>query len=78
VKEFSYELEGTDGAGTAFKVSGRFQANDGMSFQASITEAQRHAYEALTSGKTEYGKPGQGGCRGPYKFERILVETVKG
>jgi hypothetical protein len=79
VKRFRYELGGTDGAGKAFSVSGHFDAGDEeVSFQATITEAQRHAYLNLTGGQTEYGKPGQGACRGPYKFERILVETVKG
>jgi hypothetical protein len=79
VKSFRYELGGTDGAGKAFNVSGHFDAGDEeVSFQTTIVEAQRHAYRNLTGGQTEYGEPGQGACRGPYKLERILVETVKG
>lgn len=79
MKSFRYELGGTDGAGKAFAVAGDFvQGDEAVSFQQTITEAQRHAYLKLTDGKTEYGKPGEGACRGPYKFERILVEVVKG
>ena len=80
MKRFRYELGGTDGGGKAFAVSGHFDQGDEVaSFQATLAEAQRHAYLNLTAGgQTEYGKPGAGACRGPYKFERILVEVVKG
>ena len=79
MKRVRYELGGTGGDGTKFIVSGHFdQGDEAVSFQETISEAQRHAYLNLTGGKTEYGKPGEGGCRGPYKFERIMVEVVKG
>ena len=77
MKMFRYELGGTGGDGKAFAVSGHFdQGDEVVGFQATLAEAQRHAYLKLTGGDTEYGKPGQGGCRGPYTFERILVEVV--
>jgi hypothetical protein len=79
VKRWRYELGGTGGDGKPFSVSGHFdQGDESVSFQATLTEAQRHAYLNLTGGDTQYGKPGAGACRGPYKFERILVETVQG
>jgi hypothetical protein len=42
--------------------------------------AQRRACEAaflqLTSGAATFGKPGQGGCRGPYKVARFALEVA--
>lgn len=76
MKRWRYELGGLDGAGRQFKVDGTFDQGDEESFQQTITEAQRHAYLAMTGGKTEYGKPGAGACRGPYKFQRIVVEPA--
>lgn len=78
MKRWRYELAGLDGAGNELSVSGHFdQGDEAVSFQATLTEAQRHAYLTLTGGQTEYGKPGAGACRGPYQFTRLLVEAEK-
>lgn len=79
MKRVHWELGGRDGAGQPFKVEGCFdQGDEAVSFQETIKEAQRSAYIKLTGGATEYGKPGQGACRGPYRFELIHVEVVQG
>jgi hypothetical protein len=74
MKKFNYEMEGTDGAGQAFKVAGEVESRN---LPDAIVDAQRQAYQGLTSGNTSYGQPGVGGCKGPYSMERILVEVVK-
>jgi hypothetical protein len=74
MKKFSYEVSGTDGAGQAFKVAGEVECKG---LPEATVEAQRQTYQGLTSGKTSYGQPGVGGCKGPYSMERIFVEVVK-
>jgi hypothetical protein len=75
VKKFSYEVEGKDGAGQAFKVAGEVEA---PGLPDAVVEAQRQTYQGLTSGKTQYGQPGVGGCKGPYSMERIEVKVING
>ena len=39
-------------------------------------EAMGLSFRELTGGYATYGKPGEGGCRGPYKFKRMeIVQT---
>lgn len=77
MKRWRYEMTVRGGDGTEQKIAGMFdQGDEEASFQATLQEAQRHGYIALTGGQTEYGKPGTGGCRGPYRFERLLVELA--
>lgn len=77
MRKFRYELSGTGEGGNAFSVSGEIEETHALGFAGAPGAAMSDAYQKLTGGQTEYGKPGVGGCRGPYRFERILMETVK-
>ena len=68
---WNYAITGTTGDGTTWHVQGSLQAHD---LDAAIEKGRRHAFIALTEGKAEFGKPGQGTCQGPYKITRLLVE----
>jgi len=35
------------------------------------------AFEQLTQGRATFGKPGEGGCRGPYNITRFVLETIE-
>ncbi len=74
MKKFSYEVEGQDGAGQAFKIVGEVESRN---LPCAVDDAQRQAYQGLTAGKTAYGHPGVEGCKGPYLMERIEVKVVK-
>jgi hypothetical protein len=74
VRKYKFECTGSGGGGVTFSVSGEFESRD---FLSALIEAPKHVYQKLTSGNTEYGKPGEGGCKGPYQMERIVVEVVK-
>lgn len=77
MRKFRYELTGIDGGGNAFTVVGELQEGPTLSsFAAAPGAAMSDAYLRMTGGKAEYGKPGQGGCRGPYNFQKLTVEVV--
>lgn len=78
MRRFRYELAGIDGEGKAFTVSGEIEETRALGFAGAPGAALSDAFQKLTDGNAEYGKPGEGGCRGPYTFERIVLETVKG
>lgn len=71
-----YKLEGKDGAGKDFSVLGEIEVGSALGFAGAPGAALSDAYLKLTGGRTEYGKPGEDGCRGPYTFERLSVERV--
>jgi len=77
MRTFRYELSGTGEGGKAFAVSGEIEETASLGFAGAPGAAMSDAYQKLTGGQTEYGHPGAGGCRGPYRFERIVVEVVK-
>ena len=74
MRKFTYEIQGKDGAGRGFSVRGEF-AHSG-DFPSALVEAQRRAFFDLTQGRATYGQPGTGSCRGPYSFQKLVVETL--
>lgn len=77
MKVYRYELVGTDGGGQAFTVSGELEVSSALGFAGAPGAAMSDAYQKLTGGKTEYGKPGQGSCRGPYSFRKLTLELAE-
>lgn len=71
-KLYRFHFEGTGGDGSAWAAEGEVmcEAHDAFDFAMHDTFAQ------LTAGKAVYGKPGQGGCRGPYTISRMVIDLV--
>lgn len=65
-------VEGTDGSGRPWRHHGSLRGSGGMVAAAKL--AVEKSYLALTDGETEYGKPGEGKCKGPYKITKMVLE----
>lgn len=70
-RHWNYRARGTDGDGGEWSCSGACTAADEASARA---VAAKLVFQQLTGGRAVYGKPGQGGCRGPYEQTEFVVE----
>ena len=72
-KTWQYTVSGKAAGGDTWATSGTVHCEFSESFKASM----RAAFEAVTDGRAEYGKPGQGGCKGPYSIKSVLIEELE-
>jgi hypothetical protein len=70
-RNWDYLVEGTDGSGAEWSVKGALSAVDE---ERARKLAQQLAFQELTGGRATFGKPGDGGCRGPYKITKLEVK----
>jgi len=73
-KTYRYTVEGTNGDASSYRTQGTFETPE---FSKTFDMAMRASFLDLTQGRAEFGKPGQGGCRGPYKIRKIIIEEVE-
>lgn len=68
---YRYTIEGRDAdGGNTWTTRGSVPTSSdiiGVAVQLAIIAS----YHQLTNGHAEYGKPGAGGCRGPYTITRV-------
>ncbi len=74
MKTYRYSVVGTDARGVGFAIRGEVQSSEPILSPEVFEAAARDCFLKLTSGKAEYGKPGVGGCRGPYNIARMTIE----
>jgi len=73
--KLKYTVEG-NGAGTLpFKAVGEVDGGSPVDPQA-LFAAAAAAFEQITQGKATFGRPGEGGCRGPYRIHRFILEAM--
>jgi hypothetical protein len=72
MREYKATIAGTAAGGQTWSWQGQI-ASDHIGDAVSI--AMQLAFQALTTDKVEYGKPGLG-CAGPYVVERITLDRV--
>ena len=68
MQSYSYQITVIDGAGVAHKLVGTAEGRDPVTATSAAVAA---SFEKLTGGDTQYGHPGKGGCRGPYRIDRL-------
>ena len=51
------------------------EGNLDLRFPDCLDAAMRDSFQQITQGKAVFGNPGVG-CRGPYKINRFLIESV--
>lgn len=73
IKTYTYEVAGHDGGGKTWSVKGELLATPGQ-FPTLVNTALGESFQKLTNGETEYGKPGEGECRGPYTITKMTLE----
>jgi len=71
---YSYIVIVKDGAGQTHRIAGTVMTDEG--FVEATRLSMRQQYEKLTQGKAIYGKPGEGGCHGPYKILKLEIEPI--
>jgi len=71
--KFSYEVTGTAANEEPWAVIGQI---DSESYAEAINLAYKDAFERLTKGKAIFGRPGVGGCKGPYKIINVALEEI--
>ena len=76
MRKFNYAIEGTAANNQTWKVSGSTLLSQDGDFPFILNECLGWAFQELTNGKAEYGKPGVG-CNGPYQITRYLLEVTK-
>lgn len=69
---YSYFIREIDGDFVEHELAGEVRAD---SMQDAVTASLRESYMTLTGGKTEFGKPGQGRCRGPYTVVELTLRN---
>ena len=74
---YRYEMTGGGADGQTWKSTGTIDTTAAGAFPNVPAQAMRLAFEQLTQGKAEYGKPGVG-CNGPYSIKRLLIEDITG
>lgn len=67
---YRYICHGRDGDGKEWNSSGLLSA---PGFPEALEEAQKRTFMDLTQGLAVYGKPGEGGCNGPYRITGLHV-----
>lgn len=72
--KFRFEIQGTDGAQRQWTT--RCSEYAAANMDDALDRARRMSFEQLTGGHATFNKPGEGGCRGPYKIIKVLVEQV--
>jgi hypothetical protein len=77
MKTFAYKVEGTDGNRNPYTVEGTVTSSFPLLSPELNNEVGRDSFQKLTQGKAVFGRPGEGGCRGPYTIDRLVIEVVK-
>jgi hypothetical protein len=72
---YRYEISGAGANDQTWTVRGRLFFPPGAITDA-MNRAMLETFQALTQGRAVYGSPGNGGCRGPYRMQRFLIEIV--
>lgn len=70
-----YVVQGSGAGDAAYELTGEVEGTSPIDPEAH-DRATRAAFHQLTSGKAVFGKPGEGGCHGPYKVSRLTLEMV--
>lgn len=73
---YAYVISGTGGHGSTWSTEGHVVVKDVDQFDEAVMDARRQSFMQLTQGKATYGKPGQGGCKGPYRITKFSIEEV--
>lgn len=71
---FRYVATIEDGVGARYRVAGTVETHF-VDFAEAANEALLSAYRRMTNGETTYGRPGEGGCKGPYKV--LILELAR-
>ena len=74
--KLKYTVIGSAHVGGAYEVTGEIHADSPLDPEAH-NAACVDSFRKLTSGKAVFGKPGQGGCRGPYKVSKLVLEDAE-
>lgn len=69
-----FVFEGTASDGLPWAVGCDVAAESG-DLEGAFIAARGQAFRKLTQGKAVYGSPGVGGCKGPYKINRVSMEV---
>ena len=72
-KKYRFELCGTGAGDVPWTTRGEV---DGT-FPDVPPLVIKESFLMLTQGRAEYGKPGQGGCRGPYHIKKMRIEEME-
>lgn len=72
-KHYEFSVKGMAANDTEFDVTGRVYCDFAQLFNVIMTRT----FEDLTMGTAVFGKPGQGGCVGPYEVNEITVKRVE-
>ena len=76
MKTFSYLVAGTDGAGNDYTIEGTVTSSFPLLSPELNDAVGRDSFLKLTQGKAVFGRPGEGGCRGPYKITRVEIKVA--
>jgi len=73
MRTYSYTISGTAANDATWVTVGDVEALPGY-FEQVVRQAMQQTFQTLTQGNATYGKPGEGGCNGPYTVRRIVIE----
>jgi hypothetical protein len=71
---YDYVTTIIDGDGIAHAVTGQCKAARG-DYPMAARNAMSDSFKAITGGDTTYGRPGEGGCRGPYTITKLVLKV---
>ena len=69
---YRYIIYEADGDGEQHELTGEVNAD---SIQSAVNKAMAESFVKLTGGNAEFGKPGKGGCRGPYTILQLTLHN---
>lgn len=70
-KKWRYSVSGTGGGGQGFHVTGEVAV--GGTIETATEAAMHDAFSKMTKGEATYGRPGEGGCQGPYTITSFTL-----
>lgn len=73
--KINYTVDGNDANGSTFSVHGEVEGDSPVDRNLYWLAVSK-AFEQLTQGRATFGRPGDGGCRGPYKIKRFVLESA--
>lgn len=73
---YHFTIDGTGAGGKPWQTRGIVTTAQDGNFPAALVDAQRQTFDQLTHGEAIYGHPGEAGCTGPYRINRLMIERT--
>ena len=74
MKKYNYHVNGKTAEGVGWTCIGQME----VEFADLFNRVMVQTFADLTEGKAIFGRPGQGGCKGPYEVDRVILELDDG